>query len=105
MLKMFGKVTHQGFHHALRNVKHGLMSACNTSRKVMSDIDYGADLLSRVHGAVKPLTDQTDVGRRAGSAIRAGLGEYSKAKGRVGAKHHEIEDTAGRVRAAAPELF
>ena len=81
------------------------MNAYSTSRKIMSAIDYGADLVSRVHGATKGLTDQTDLGRRAGGMIKAGLGEYAKAKGKAQAGHRAIEDTMGRVRAAAPELF
>ena len=102
---MFGKVTAQGFSHAIGRVRHGLMGAYNTGRKMATALDQGMDILSRVHRAVKPLTDQTDIGRQVDATLQKGMGEYGKAKGRVVQKHREIEDTVGRVRAAAPELF
>ncbi len=63
------------------------------------------EVLGHIHGALKPLTDQSDIGKRVEGAMQKGVAEYGKVKGRVAQKHKELEDAGLRVKAATPELF
>jgi hypothetical protein len=100
MYGKLGKRLTRGFgkaHHLAKDLYGGV-------RRFASAVDQGADLVGRLHSAVGPALQQTDMGRQASRAIKSGMEGYAHAKGGVMAKHREVEDMGSRVRTFAPEL-
>ena len=100
----FGKAKRQ-FLSNYSKVKSVAQHAYHSGRKIASYIDEGLAIAGRVHQAIRPLLDETEAGRQASRAIKSGMTQYSQAKESITQKHRRIEETAGLVRTAAPELF
>ena len=85
-------------------VKSLASGAYHQTKKIAGVIDQGVSVMGKVHSAISPLLQDSEIGRQASRAITSGMTEYSKAKGSVQQKHRAVEELGTTVRRAAPEL-
>ena len=70
----------RNFRHALGRVRNHVVGAYSTARKWAGAFDDMVGVASRIHGAIRPLLDESSVGRAASSYADAGMQRYKGGK-------------------------
>jgi hypothetical protein len=101
---MLGRVTHHTVARGFDRLRGHLRGAYQTGRHYAGLLDSAMHVGRRAFGVIKPLLDQSAVGKKVSGVAGNALMSYDQLKGDVLSYHDKTHSVLGSLRKAVPEI-
>jgi hypothetical protein len=98
------RVTSKSIQSGLSQLKGHVRGAYTTGRYWAGMLDRAVDMGKRAYNVVKPLLDQSSVGKRVSGGVAKGLMDYDRVRGEVLNTHDKTHSLLGSLKKALPEV-
>ncbi len=101
---MYGRVTHHTVARGFDRLRGHLRGAYQTGRHYAGLLDSAMQVGRRAFGVIKPLLDQSAVGKKVSGVAGNALQSYDQLRGDVLSTHDKTHSVLGSLRKAVPEI-
>mgnify|MGYP000046194350 FL=1 len=101
---MYGRVTHHTVARGFDRLRGHLRGAYQTGRHYAGLLDSAMQVGRRAFGVLKPLLDQSAVGKKVSGVAGNALMNYDQMRGDVLSAHDKTHSVLGSLRKAVPEI-
>jgi hypothetical protein len=98
------RVTPNSIQQGLSRLKGHAMGAYTTGRHWAGMLDRAVDMGRRAYNVVKPLLDQSSLGKQLGGGVAKGLMDYDRLRGDVLSGFDKTHSLLGSLKKALPEV-
>ena len=99
------RVTQNTIQQGLSRIKTHLQGAYSTERHWAGMLDRAVSIGRRAYDVVKPLLDQSNLGRQLGGGVAKGLMDYNRIRGDVLSGHDRSHSLLQSLKKAVPEVM
>jgi hypothetical protein len=98
------RVTSNSIQQGLSRIKTHVQGAYSTGRHWAGMLDRAVSIGKRAYDVVKPLLDQSNLGRQLGGGVAKGLMDYDRIRGDVLSGFDRSHTILGSLKKALPEV-
>ena len=99
------RVTSNSIQQGLSRIKNHVQGAYSTGRHWAGMLDRAVSIERRAYNVVKPLLDQSSLGKQVGGGVAKGLMDYDRIRGDVLSGFDKTHSLLGSPKKAAPEMM
>ena len=99
------RVTSNSIQQGLSRLKGHVQGAYTTGRHWASMLDRAVDIGKRAYNVVKPLLDQSNLGKKVSGGVAKGLMDYDRFRGDVLSGFDKSHSLHGSPKKAVPEIM
>ena len=99
------RVTSTSIQQGLSRIKSHVQGAYSTGRHWAGMLDRAVSIGKRAYDVVKPLLDQSNLGRQLGGGVAKGLMDYNRIRGDVLSGHDRSHSLLQSLKKAVPEVM
>ena len=98
------RVTQQSIQQGLSRIKGHAINAYSTGRHWAGMLDRAVSIGKRAYDVVKPLLDQSSLGKQVSGGVAKGLMDYNRIRGDVLSGFYKTHTLLGSLKKAVPEI-
>ena len=99
------RVTSNSIQQGLSRIKSHVQGAYSTGRHWAGMLDRAVNMGKRAYDVVKPLLDQSNMGKQLSGGVAKGLADYDRIRGDVLSGFDKTHSLLGSLKKAVPEIM